>query len=349
MRDTRAAAPRRVLHLLGTNQFSGAENVIVTMMEQFRGSEVEMVYCSPDGPIREVLTSRGLAFLPLAGLTPHQVRSVLRAHRFDVVHAHDFKASMVAVLAGFAGEIIAHIHSNPRFVKSWNPLSLAFASVARRFHRVVFVSAEATRGTVFAGLVRDRARVVANVVDSERVRRLAAERDVERRDVVFLGRLTEVKRPQTVIRAVAGARRAVPELTARLVGDGDLRAACEREIRALGLDGGVRLEGFQSNPYPFVRAARIALMPSTYEGLGLAAIEALALGVPVLNSGAGGLGDMFAAHPEFICRTVEEYAARLVELQDPDRYCELQAACAEIVAPYCDLARYTAQIRELYA
>jgi|GEM_PF-1524527 len=344
-----AAVRRRVLHLLGTDRVSGAENVIATIMELFRGSDVEMVYCSPDGPIRETLAERDLAFVPLSSLTPWGVRAVLREQRFDVVHAHDFKASVVAAIAGFHGPVVSHIHSNPGFVKSWNPFSLVYRAVCGRFSRAVFVSDEATRGTVFAAALGVRARVIHNVIDRERVQRLATETTVEPRDVVFLGRLTELKQPLVVLRAVARARTLGATLTARLVGDGELREACEQEVERLGLGDAVTLEGFRPNPYPYVGAGRVAMMPSTFEGLPLAAIECLALGVPVLNSGAGGLFGLFREHPQFLCRTPEEYAARLVELQDDAVYASFRAACAEIVAPYVDLGRYREQIRELYA
>lgn len=346
---TGAGPRRRVLHLLGSTSFSGAENVIITMMEMFRDSELEMVYCSPEGPIRDAVESRGLAFLPLPGLTPRGVRSVLRDGSFDVLHAHDFKASVVAAGARFPGPTVSHIHSNAGFTKSWNPYSAAYAVAARTFHRIVFVSQEAVRGTVFAEAVADRTRILTNVIDRGRVERLAAQEDVSPTDVVYLGRLVGVKRPQQVVQAVALARTELPGLTLRMVGDGDLRGACEAEIARTGLGGAVILEGFRANPYPFVRAARLALMPSEHEGLGLAALECLALGVPVLNSGAGGLGDMFRGHPEFICADVEEYAAQIVALADPARYRALQEVCAEIVEPFADLERYREQVRELYA
>ncbi|WP_162616419.1 glycosyltransferase [Xylanimonas allomyrinae] len=343
-------APRRqrVLHLLGTDRVSGAENVIITLMELLRDSDFEMTYCSLDGPIRDVLAARDLAFVPLPRLTPAGLRSVLATERVDVIHAHDFKASVVATLVGFRGPIVSHLHSNPGFVKSWNPLSAVFRVACRRFRRVVFVSDEATRGTVFADSIADKVRVIYNVVDRDRVTSLSMERQIPATGVLFLGRLTALKQPRVVVRAVAAASSAVPGLTARLVGDGDRRDECAREIAERGLGDRVFLEGFQDNPFPFVRAARVALMPSTYEGLGLSAIECLALGVPVLNSGAGGLGDLFASHPEFLCATVDEYAAKIVELQDPVVYQAYQDACAEIVEPYADLDRYRRQIRELY-
>ena len=47
----------RVLHLLKSTKYSGAENVVLTIMSLF--PEAEMIYASPDGPIRKVVEDRG--------------------------------------------------------------------------------------------------------------------------------------------------------------------------------------------------------------------------------------------------------------------------------------------------
>lgn len=345
-----AATPKsiRVLHLLISNRVSGAENVVLTIMDLFRDSEYCMVYCSPDGPIRHTIEQRGLAYQRLSRLSPGAVRIAVKRAGVDVIHAHDFIASVLAACSGFPGRIVSHIHSNPGFVKSWNPLTAVFKAACHKFARIVFVSDEAVKGTVFAPAVADKVRVIRNVVDQERVRHLSTEQDVRPSDVVFVGRLIDLKHPRLVIETVAKARALGAGITARLVGDGHLRGECERDIETYGLRGAVTLEGFQSNPYPYIHAARVALMPSSFEGLGLVAIECLALGVPVLNSGAGGLGDIFRGHPEFICETADDYVAKIGELTDPDVYQQYQQSCAEMVAPYVDLDQYRSRISELY-
>ena len=56
----------KVLHLLQSNRFSGAENVVCQIIDMFRtDKDIEMVYCSPDGPIKETLTERKIRFVPL--------------------------------------------------------------------------------------------------------------------------------------------------------------------------------------------------------------------------------------------------------------------------------------------
>ena len=53
---------KRVLHLLASNSYSGAENVVCTIIDNC--SEYDMYYCSPDGPIRKSLEDRKINFIP---------------------------------------------------------------------------------------------------------------------------------------------------------------------------------------------------------------------------------------------------------------------------------------------
>ena len=78
----------RILHLLKSNKYSGAENVVLTIMDVC--SDMDMVYASPDGSIREVVESRGHEFYPLNRPTIREVKKAIRELHPDVIHAHDF-------------------------------------------------------------------------------------------------------------------------------------------------------------------------------------------------------------------------------------------------------------------
>ena len=60
-------------------------------------------------------------------------------------------------------------------------------------------------------------------------------------------------------------------------------------------------------------------MPSLWEGFGLAAVEALTLGLPVVCSGAGGLCDIVNDSCGKICKTLDEYVSELVAMPTPTR------------------------------
>lgn len=117
----------RVLHLLKSTKYSGAENVVLTIMSLF--PEAEMIYASPDGPIRKVVEARGLKFYPLENTSVGAVRRAIRDLKPDLIHAHDFSMATCAAWAAGKTPVVAHFHNNPLWLKKVCPQSVALATV----------------------------------------------------------------------------------------------------------------------------------------------------------------------------------------------------------------------------
>ncbi|MFP3846987.1 glycosyltransferase, partial [Priestia filamentosa] len=87
----------KILHLLQSSHFSGAENVackIITMFNQ--EGNIEMAYCSKSGQINEVLNQKKIKFYPMIKLCKKEVKRVLKEFKPDIIHAHDASASVIA-------------------------------------------------------------------------------------------------------------------------------------------------------------------------------------------------------------------------------------------------------------
>jgi glycosyltransferase involved in cell wall biosynthesis len=130
--------------------------------------------------------------------------------------------------------------------------------------------------------------VVPIGIDAASVKALALEPpEIEPSDVprvVGLGRLSEEKGFDLLVRAHANVRAAgvVHELC--LIGEGSARGALRALADELGVGESVRLTGFVENPFPTVASASAFVLPSRREGLPLVLLQALALGVPVIAS-----------------------------------------------------------------
>ena len=116
-----------------------------------------------------------------------------------------------------------------------------------------------------------------------------------------------------------------------------------------GLEGNVTMYGFQKNPYPIIKKCKVLLMPSLWEGFGLAAVEALTLGLPVICSGAGGLSDIVNDSCGKICKTAEEYVAEVVAMQDIDYYTKKSEQAKARARELDNYSAYKEQIREVYS
>jgi len=109
--------------------------------------------------------------------------------------------------------------------------------------------------------------------------------------VVHNSNFRPLKRVEDVIRVFAEVRRArACELV--LIGDGPERTRVERLVHELGLAGSVTFLGQQLNFVQVLQGARVFLLPSETEAFGLAALEALSCGVPVVASRVGGLPEV---------------------------------------------------------
>ncbi|WP_301676509.1 glycosyltransferase family 4 protein [Methanoculleus methanifontis] len=127
--------------------------------------------------------------------------------------------------------------------------------------------------------------VVPNGIDLARI--AAVPPAAEEWDVIFTGRLIREKNVDVLLRALVRVREEVPDLRALIVGDGPERPALERLARDLGLDGAVTFTGFlpdYDSVVAAMKASRVFVLPSTREGFGIAALEAMACGIPVVTT-----------------------------------------------------------------
>ena len=145
--------------------------------------------------------------------------------------------------------------------------------------------------TVRYGLSPDHVVTIYNPLDLATIRRLAAKpvdssdyvasvSDSEVFNIVAAGRLTRQKGFDLLIRAVASLKRLPLRLW--ILGDGPDRCALETLAEALEVADRVRLPGFQTNPYAWMKSAKLFVLSSRWEGFGHVVAEAMACGVPVL-------------------------------------------------------------------
>lgn len=140
----------------------------------------------------------------------------------------------------------------------------------------------------FAHLPSYKVTVIPNPVDTDRLTDLAREpadhqwfNQNEIPVIAGLGELTHRKGFDTLIRAFS-LLRARREAKLLIMGRGSGRSELEELVSGLGLRDDVHFAGFIENPFPYLGRASLFVQASRYEGFGMALIEALSLGVPVV-------------------------------------------------------------------
>jgi len=109
--------------------------------------------------------------------------------------------------------------------------------------------------------------------------------------LMHISNFRRVKRVRDVVGIFAGVNEEIPSWLV-MVGDGPDRAEAEDESRKRGVEGRVHFLGKIDNVAPLLASADLFLLPSSSESFGLSALEALATGVPVVGTNAGGLPEV---------------------------------------------------------
>ena len=279
----------KVLHLLASNIYSGAENVVCQIIDMFKG-EIEMVYCSPDGEIRNSLKEKNITFMPIVKLNKREVKKVIDEFKPDLIQAHDIRASIVASFFGNKIPVISHIHGNDkRNMGRLTPKSILYRLVSKKIKNVLCVSNSCLDDYIFKNSIKDKTCILHNIINVEQL--YEKERlDNKNYDyeICYLGRLSEIKNPIRALEIMKGVVEKRPETKCVFVGDGDLRNDCENFVKQNKLSKNIKFLGFVSNPCKIVKSARVLLMSSINEGTPMALLEAFALGIPLVSSKVDG-------------------------------------------------------------
>jgi L-malate glycosyltransferase len=170
--------------------------------------------------------------------------------------------------------------------------------------------------------------------------------------VMHVSNFRPVKRVLDVVRAFARIAKQVNSVLV-LVGDGPDRDAAEDEARQLGVHDRVLALGRIEKVAPLLANADLMLLPTDVESFGLSALEALASGVPVIGTDAGGLPEVVTHGETGFLFPVGDYAsmgdAGAALLADPARWATMSAAAAADARARYDEADIVRRYEALYA
>jgi glycosyltransferase involved in cell wall biosynthesis len=353
--------------------FAGGETQVLglTLALAGEGHRAELI-CDPAGRLWERAVAAGIRCHPIrirnaidlaAGV---RLRAILKRERYDVVHFHTSRAHSMAPFArGFGSKLIVTRRMDYRPNRVFAPYLFN-----RAVDGVVAISSGVADSLAAAGVDRGRVTVVHSGVDCDRFRRPIPQERADARIalgiagdefvVSAVGALEARKGHRYLIEAIgalAATRKSV-KLKCLIAGQGSIRGVLQGEIAVARCSERAKLLGRIDDVRELLWASDVFAMPSLKEGLGVAALEAMASALPVIASDVGGLREVIEddrsgivvrpADPKAIASAI----GRLIE-SDELRSQMGAAARARVVENYSmekmaarTLALYRACVRE---
>ena len=293
-----------ILHLLASNSYSGAENVVCTMINTLK-DENEIYYCSPKGPICNVLKKKQIKYIELEKVNFKSLKKVIKKIKPDIIHAHDFKMSVMASMFGNKIKIISQIHKNDPALSKLSIKSLVYLIACKRINKIICVSNKINEEWIIKKYNNKKINILYNIIDISRMKKT----NNKIYDILYVGRMSEEKNPKLFIEIIKKLND--KNLKIAMIGDGPQRDEIEKQAKNLNIE----FLGFIQEPYQYMQKSKIMIVPSKWEGFGLTALEGIANGAYVLNSGMGGLKEIFENSKEYICDLdVDKYTKKIQEI-----------------------------------
>jgi glycosyltransferase involved in cell wall biosynthesis len=258
-------------------------------VELFRSLSVPVLTLPPGPDVNPLLVAR--------------IVRLLRSERPALVHTHLIHADIHGQLAAFLAQVpaVSSMHATHDFLTR-EPVRSGVRAALRLAARTIAISHHVEGFALHHRLVpAGRTRVVHYGIDIARwaspdrpageVRRGLG---VDEGEVLvgIVARLVSFKGHEVLLEAFAAARRDVPGLRLAIAGDGPLRDRLQARAHALLPDGAVRFLGFTEDVPSLTAACDIIAFPTFSEGFGLAGLEAMAAGRPLIASDVDSLPEI---------------------------------------------------------
>jgi glycosyltransferase involved in cell wall biosynthesis len=285
-----------ILEAITPSTIGGAEVYVAGLCRRLPelGARVEL-FCPKDRPFVGYALANGITCLgwktrgKVDPATVFGLARLIRKTEADVIHTHLSTAGLLGSLAARLAGVpsVAHVHG------------LNTATCYRRASAIIAVSEAVKAHLVGQGIDEKNIRIIHNGIDLSRFELVRAD-DARRRLgydaqtplLGVFGRLSTEKGQQVALEAMPLLARDHPEARLLIVGNGGDLRPLEARAATLGITDRVEFLGFARDVRQLMSACDAVIAPSLKEGLGLSALEAMALSRPVVSSAVGGLREV---------------------------------------------------------
>jgi glycosyltransferase involved in cell wall biosynthesis len=334
------------VHLFGMKFWNGEDILIREGVFLHGVCPAQKLYAGGRRTIREAID------FSLHIITP------LMNEKFDIIDCQQFP-----YLSCFSVKLISKLKKSPLII-TWHEVwddywyeylglkgfggKITERLVARLTQNVIAVS-ESTKNKLKSLGYRGNITIVPNGVDLQHIASIVTSEETS--DFIFVGRLIKEKHVDTLVRAFDILASEQPHLRLLIIGEGPELDAIKKIIQELSLEDRIIIRGFQIDHDDVIarmKSAKVFVIPSTREGFGITALEALACGIPVVtvNHPANAIRELISEKNGFTCSLSEKDLAGTLQIAF-QRQADMKNDCIASASSF-DWEKITSDIEKYY-
>ena len=351
----------KILQVITSLHIGGAEKLIVDMVPLYReqGYQVDvLLFDGAETPFKRQLKNSGVTIYEFAkGGSVYNPLYIFKLipflQKYDIVHTHNTACQLFSAFSSVLCSVVLvtteHNTSNRR--RDLTCYKLLDKWMYRRYQSVICISDKTKENLIeYLGFELSSVPIIYNGINSDVYQNAlvcSTMRDSKKNIITMVAGFRNQKDQDTLIKAFQYLPTDKYELW--LVGDGERRSVLENLVSCLGLQDIVRFWGIRSDVPEILKTSDIVVMSSHWEGFGLAAVEGMAAGKPVVATDVPGLAEVVQGagilFPHEDEKTLALVLRRLME--DKTYYQQIVNQCMLRVSQY-DIRKTVGAYLEIY-
>jgi glycosyltransferase involved in cell wall biosynthesis len=302
----------RILHIITGSSIAGAENVVLTLAKGMKDSQFESEICtlSPEGELHKKAQQIGikayaLGYKSILSLPKVVIKLFILLYKknYYIINTHLSQAGVIGIIVGRLVRIPCIIetrHYSDYMYKYGNKIKqwLDKKTVNMTNHVIVVSNAGKEILKKIEGIKEEKINVIYNGIDiskfsSNHRTQIRKQLGIDNNIVLtFTATFHPSKGHKYLLESVGMLKKNYPNVVLLLIGDGVLRSNLGALTKQLNIEDNVRFLGYRTDIPDILSATDIYVHSSVEEGFGIAIIEAMAVGLPVVATNVGGIPEI---------------------------------------------------------